>query len=87
MFKELQEEIAKLKARNARVESDKAWEQSWARTAAILVVTYVIAGSVLYTIGNDNPLRNALIPVVGFFLSIQSFPFLKSRWVARYEKA
>jgi hypothetical protein len=78
---QLQRELSLIKERNARVEAEKAWEGSFTRIAAIMTITYVVASVAMYAIGNDHPLRNALIPVLGFLLSTQSIPFLKARWM------
>ena len=80
----LEKEVWEIQARNMRVEADKAWERSATRLVSILLITYAVACFALYAVGNGNPLRNALIPTLGFFLSMQSLPFLKKRWMARY---
>ncbi len=87
-IKKIEEEIVLIKERNIRVETDKSWETSIFRIVSITAITYVIAGTVLYVTGNEYPLRNALIPALGYFLSTQSLPFLKTKWVKLfYEKA
>lgn len=83
-IQKLEEEVRGIRERNSRVEAEKAWETSYFRTGSIMVVTYLIATAALHAIGNDNPLRNALIPVIGYFLSTQSLPFIKQRWINRY---
>jgi len=85
-IQKLEEEVREIRGRNARVEANKAWETSVFRVASIAAVTYVLASVVLYAIGNDNPLRNALIPTIGYFLSTQSLPFVKRWWTNRYLK-
>ena len=80
----IEKDIQEIHARNLRVEADKAWERSWTRLMSILVITYVVACLALYSIGNNNPLLNAFIPTLGFFLSMQSLPFLKRHWIARH---
>ncbi len=84
MTEDLQQEVARIKERNSRVEADKAWETSLTRIASLMIITYVIATLVLVLIENEHPFRNALVPTVGFFLSIQSLPFLKKMWIKRY---
>lgn len=79
---ELESRVAAIESRNSRVTMDKAWETSYVRIGIICVITYVFAVLVLNAIGNDRPLFNALIPVLGFFLSTQSLPFLKNWWAA-----
>ncbi|MDO8552120.1 MAG: hypothetical protein Q7S01_01165 [bacterium] len=80
----LEAELLEIKSRNARVEADKAWETSRFRIFSLLLITYGISAFILYEIGNQNPFRNAFIPTIGYFLSIQSLPFLKSRWIRSY---
>ncbi|MDO8451347.1 MAG: hypothetical protein Q7S76_00575 [bacterium] len=81
---DIEDRIQKIEERNLRVEADKAWETSALRIGSIMLATYIIAYGVLVGIGNSNALRNALIPVVGYFLSTQSLPFLKRSWISRY---
>jgi hypothetical protein len=80
----LEQEIVALKNRNKHVETEKAWEQSWVRTGSIITITYLAAVGMLYSIGNENPVRNALIPPVGFLLSTLSLPVLKKFWIERH---
>ena len=70
-----------LKARNQRVESDKAWEISSARRLFISVITYIIAGIWLVVIHDNFPLLKAFVPAVGYLLSVQSLPFVKKWWI------
>lgn len=79
----IEERLQNIEERNLRVEADKAWETSTIRIGSIMLITYIIACGVLAVIGNDNPFRNALIPVLGYFLSVQSLPFLKRSWMNR----
>lgn len=82
-YEDLQKEIETLKARNARVEDDKAWETSRFRVYSIAAITYIVATVVLISIGNEQAFRNALVPVAGYLLSTQSLPFLKKWWVSK----
>ena len=81
---DLEQRIQKIEERNTRVEAEKAWETSSFRIGSIMVITYIVACGVLFGIGNSNPFRNALIPVVGYFLSTQSLPFIKRSWMDRH---
>lgn len=81
---DIEQRLQDIEERNLRVEADKAWEISTVRIGSIMLATYIIASGVFIAIGNSSPLRNALIPVVGYFLSTQSLPFLKQFWVKRY---
>lgn len=84
MNENLQKEIEELKTRNNRVEADKAWETSEFRIFSLTVITYIVAVIVFYLIGTKNYFLNALIPTVGYFLSMQSLPFIKRWWVRKY---
>lgn len=79
----LQKEIELLKERNARVEADKAWETSWFRVILITGIIYIIAVIAMRMIGVENNFSNALVPAIGYFLSVQSLPFIK-KWWTRY---
>ena len=48
--KDLENEIEKIKERNARVEKDKAWETSWTRRICIMILTYVVVVTYTYII-------------------------------------
>jgi len=80
----MEQRIQEIEQRNARVEAEKAWETSTSRIGAVCILTYFIAAGSFMVIGNDNPWRNAFIPVIGYFLSTLSLPFLKNRWMYRY---
>lgn len=75
--------MTKIEERNRRVEAEKAWEASYTRVLWIGLLTYAIASAALYVNGNEHPIRNALIPTLGFVLSVQSLPFLKRAWIQR----
>ena len=83
-FESIGNELRAIKERNIKVEADKAWETSWFRIFTLLLITYGISAFILYEIGNQNPFRNAFIPTIGYFLSMQSLPFLKRRWIRNY---
>lgn len=75
--------IEKLEARNKKVEADKAWEGSWARKIAIMTLTYFVVVSYLYFVVKIDPWINAVVPVVGFFLSTLTIGLLKKIWTDR----
>lgn len=85
-FDEIRKEIDLIKERNKRVEQDKAWETSKTRVVSVVLMTYVITAVVFYFIGVKNYLLNALIPTVGFYLSTQSLPFIKTIWTNKIYK-
>jgi hypothetical protein len=82
-IKKLEDEMVLVKDRNKKVEVNKAWETSKIRIASILLLTYIFASIALYFIGVSNFLLNAVIPTLGFFLSIQSLPFIKKWWISK----
>lgn len=80
-IKDLEKEINKIKARNRRVEADKAWETSWTRKIIIFVLTYVAIVVYFYVIGLPDPFINSLIPAVAFVISTLTLPFFKRVWI------
>ena len=83
-MQKLEAELAAIRERNARVEADKAWENSWARIGLLTLLTYLAAALVLYSIGAENFLFASLVPAAGFFLSVQTLPILKRRWIKKF---
>jgi uncharacterized membrane protein YkgB len=79
-----QQELQAIQERNRRVEMDKAWETSKTRIVSIMVITYLVAVVFLWFIGAAQPWLGAGMPVIGFFLSTVSLPFVKRWWTARY---
>lgn len=77
----LEERLKTIEERNLRVEADKAWEVSFARRASISAITYAVAFAALWSIGSPNSYLSAFIPVIGYVLSTQSLPLLKSWWL------
>lgn len=76
--------VEEILARNARVETDKAWEKSKTRRAAIAGITYCIALLFMWRIGIDEPYLNALIPTGGYLLSTLSLSFVKKYWLKKF---
>lgn len=83
-IQKLESEIVALKERNTRVEADKAWETSRFRIVSLTIITYVLAALVLIVIGAKNPFLNALVPTIGFFLSVQTLPIVKRWWIKKF---
>lgn len=79
----IEKELETIKARNRRVEADKAWEISGLRIGTILVITYITAATVLFIIGVKDYYLGALVPALGFLLSTQSLPLIKNWWIKR----
>ncbi len=79
--KKLATEIKNIKARNARVELDKAWETSWTRRVCIMVLTYIVVIVYSFTIQNvSNVFLSSLVPVIGFTLSTLSLKGVRKLW-------
>lgn len=79
--KELENEIAKIKERNKKVELDKAWETSGTRRICICILTYIVV--VIYS-NLINKISNiwlsSLVPVIGFSLSTISLKLIRNVW-------
>lgn len=72
-----------IEARNARVEADKAWERSFTRVSVIALTTYTAAVIFLFSVALPNPFLNALVPAIGYVLSMQSLPMVKKWWAKK----
>ena len=87
MENKLENEIARIKARNARVELDKKWETSWTRRLCICVLTYFVVVIYSFTIQQvSNIFLSSLVPVIGFTLSTLSLKFVRKIWEKRIKK-
>lgn len=83
---DIEERIQRIEERNARVESDKAWETSWFRILTIAGMTYIVAVVLLARMGVDRVWFSACVPAAGYILSTQSLPMLKRWWVKRHAR-
>lgn len=79
----LEERVAQIEKRNAKVELDKAWETSFSRRMLLILFTYLSVGLYLNAINVPNPWLNAIVPSIGFLLSTLTLPFFKTLW-AKY---
>ena len=78
---DLEKEINEIKARNKRVELDKAWETSMTRRICIMVLTYIVVIIYSYVISEfDNIFLSSLVPVIGFTLSTLSLKVVRKIW-------
>ena len=75
----VESELADIRNRNSRVESDKAWETSRVRLLSVTGITYVTMVLVFLVLGSSRPFVDALVPTTGFFLSTLSISFLRAR--------
>ena len=78
---ELESEIKQIKARNRKVESDKAWETSWLRRILIIAFTYLFAVLWLSLADTTNPFLGAIVPCAGFLLSTLTIYSVKAIFV------
>ena len=79
--KELENEIAKIKERNKKVELDKAWETSWTRKICICILTYIVVVIYSHLINKiSNIWLSSLVPVIGFTLSTVSLKLIRNIW-------
>lgn len=79
-IEELTREIEKIKDRNKRVETDKAWETSNTRKVLLIIFTYLSISLYMNAIAMKDPWLNAVVPSVGFLLSTLTLPFFKDLW-------
>lgn len=82
-LEELEQEIEAIKARNKRVEADKAWETSTTRNVFIAISSFLFIYVVMLLIDADKPFLNALISALSYLLSTFTYGILKSWWLAR----
>jgi len=82
----LTKEIERIKARNKKVEVDKAWETSTTRKLLLILFTYISIGLYMFVIGVSNPWLNAVILSIGFLLSTLTLPYFKSYWIRKNNK-
>lgn len=75
-LEELKNEVDKIKARNERVEKDKAWETSWTRKLLVFVLTYFVVVIFFFVTNLPKPFVNSLVPTLGFFLSTLTVPWV-----------
>lgn len=81
----LEQRIKIIEERNAKVETDKAWEKSWTRRILLAVFTYLAISLYIRAIGVPEPWLNGIVPAIGFILSTLSMPFFKKMWI-KYRK-
>ncbi len=82
----LEKEIEIIKARNKKVEADKAWEISFARRFFIMISTYIVASIWLVVIHDTFPFLKAFVPAFGYLFSTLSLPLIKKWWIKNHFK-
>lgn len=85
-LQQLEKEIKKIKERNKRVETNKAWENSYFRIFLLILFTYLSIGFYLQVIEIPNPWLNAIVPAFAFMLSTLTLPFFKKIWLKYFYK-
>ena len=84
---EIIEEISAIKARNKKVETDKAWETSWTRRIWIAILTYFVVVLYSFIVTRFNNIwLSSIVPVIGFILSTLSLRFVRHIWEKRKAK-
>ncbi len=82
-IKQLQEEIEKIKARNRRVEADKAWELSWTRSIFIAGSTFLLLYIFLLLVQPQQAFLNAFFSSLLYLLSTFTYGVLKNWWLKK----
>lgn len=80
-IEKLKFDIEKIKARNRRVEKDKAWETSWTRRIAIAISTYILITVFLIIIKVEQPLITSIVPAAAYLISTATLGYLKDWWL------
>ncbi len=80
---EVKSEIQQLKARNKKVEADKAWETSWTRRIVVALITYIIIVLFFFAAGLPNPFVNSIVPAVAFLVSTATIGLIKRLWLKK----
>ncbi len=86
VLKNIKNKIKKIEERNAKVETDKAWETSYSRRILIMIFTYLAIALYLNAINVPDAWLNAIVPAIGFMLSTLTLPFFKEVWVSNFYK-
>ncbi len=82
-IEQIQKEIAEIKARNLRVETEKAWETSLFRKVLIAILTYTVIVIFFIFAKLPKPFLGAIVPAIGFILSTLSVSYFKNIWIKR----
>lgn len=85
-LKDLEKRIEAIEKRNSRVESDKAWQDSWSRKVLIALFTYLSIALYFQYILQADPWLNAIVPTIGFLLSTLTFSYFKKIWLRYFFK-
>lgn len=80
-FEDLRRDVDELRARNLRVEREKAWETSWTRRILITAATWLGAWLWLRQMGVEHAERQAVLPSGAYAVSTLSLPVLRRLWI------
>ena len=80
-IKQLDQEIETIKARNQRVELDKAWELSLTRKIIISILTYLVVVIFFYFASLPHPFINSIVPALAFVISTLTLNLFKKAWI------
>lgn len=80
-FSDLEKRVEEIEKRNNKVETDKAWENSWFRKFVIAIFTYLSIALYFQYILQSDPWLNAIVPTIGFLLSTLTFSYFKTFWI------
>ncbi len=83
---DLEQRVQNIEERNRRVEADKAWELSRARTFFIAFSTYVLILIFMFLIKDAHPFLNALVASFAYLISSESYGIIKKWWLSRNAK-
>lgn len=83
LMEDIETRIAAIERRNKKVEADKAWETSWTRRLSIMTLTYIVVVCYLHFVVHIDPWINALVPVIGYFLSTLTVSLIKRAWTQK----
>eukprot|EP01041_Mallomonas_annulata_P010036 gene10036-20898_t len=91
-IKRMEEEISELRCRldtldhrHALDDKGKKFDSSWTRVLIIMAITYVSLSNYMHLIGVGDPLRGAVVPTIGFYLSTWSLCFMRKLWIRWYD--
>jgi hypothetical protein len=76
----IKNEIKEIKKRNERVELDKAWETSYTRKIAIVILTYLVVVIFFFSANLPKPFINSIVPSLAFTISTLTLPWFKIIW-------
>ncbi len=83
---QLEKEVKELQKRNARVDTNKAWETSLTRKLVLSALIYLLALGLFASEYDPHIYTDALLPAVAFLISTLTIQAVKNWWVKRVYK-